>query len=104
MKIMKKTTLILAVTLILGAILIAFWSINRSKSSNGVAANVSESEYVIGVYQEKIAVFAQGDKIPIEVYDVYVSTLPEKDRQDLYKGVKVLSKAELKLKIEDYTS
>ncbi len=104
MKIMKKTTIFLAVTLILFAVLIGFWSINKSKLTNGVAVNVTENEYVIGVYQEKIAVFAQGDRIPIEVYDVYVSTLPEKDRQDLYKGVKVRGKAQLKLKIEDYTS
>ena len=66
---------------------------------------VYENEkYIIGVYDEKIAVFAQGDKIPIEVYDVYVSTLPQNDQKELKKGVEVFGKAKLKLLIEDYTS
>ena len=66
---------------------------------------VYENEkYVIGVYDEKIAVFAQGDSVPIEVYDVYVSTLPESDQKALKKGVEVFGKAKLKFLIEDYTS
>jgi len=66
---------------------------------------VYENEkYVIGVYEERVAVFAQGDSIPIEVYDVYVSTLPETDQRELKKGVKVFGKIKLKQLIEDYTS
>ncbi len=60
--------------------------------------------YVIGVYEQKVAVFAQGDGVPIEIYDVYVSTLPENDQKELKKGVEVYGKAKLKLLIEDYTS
>ncbi len=66
---------------------------------------VYENErYIIGVYEEKVAIFAQGDGVPIEVYDVYVSTLPETDQKELKKGVEVFGKAKLKLLIEDYTS
>ena len=66
---------------------------------------VYENEmYVIGIYEEKVAVFAQGDSIPIEIYDVYVSTLPESDQRDLKKGVEVYGKLKLKLLVEDYTS
>ena len=73
------------------------------KSKPTVQTEVS-SEYIIGVYQEKIAVFAQGDSLPIEVYDVYVSTLPVLDQKELLKGIKVNGKIELKQRIEDYTS
>lgn len=66
---------------------------------------VYENEkYIIGVYEEKIAVFTQGDSVPIEVYDVYVSTLPEKDQNSLRKGIEVEGKVNLKYLIEDYTS
>lgn len=60
--------------------------------------------YVIGVYDEKIAVFAQGDAVPIETFDVYITTLPESDQKSLKKGIKVKSKTELRRLIEDYTS
>ncbi len=66
---------------------------------------VYENEkYTIGVYEEKIAVFAQGDSVPIEVYDVYVTTLPESDQKALRKGIEVYGKVKLKYLIEDYTS
>ena len=68
-------------------------------------AQVYENEeYIISVYDGKIAVFTQSDKLPIEVYDVYVSTLPEKDQKALQKGIKVEGKIKLKYLIEDYTS
>lgn len=60
--------------------------------------------YVIGVYQEKIAVYSQGDSVPIEVYDVYLSTLPESDIEILKEGLVVKGKKELRRLIEDYTS
>lgn len=66
---------------------------------------VYENEkYIIGVYEEKIAVFAQGDSVPIEVYDVYVTTLPENDQKDIRKGIVVYGRVKLKYLIEDYTS
>lgn len=60
--------------------------------------------YIIGVYDDKIAVFAQGDEVPIETYDVYVTTLPESDQKTLRKGIPVKGKTELRRLIEDYTS
>lgn len=76
---------------------------NIFSKSNAVETNV-DSTYKIGVYNEKIAIFSQGDKIPMEVFDVYISTLPKKDQNDLKKGIVVKSKIELKRLIEDYTS
>lgn len=74
---------------------------NNNKESKQAVANQG---YIIGNYQDKIAVFTQGDKVPIEIYDVYISTLPEKDQKDIIKGIYVESKTKLKELIEDYTS
>lgn len=66
-------------------------------------AQVSENgQFMLGVYEEKIAVFQNG-KI-IEIYDVYVNTLPESDRILLRNGIIIEGKKELKEKIEDFTS
>ncbi len=72
--------------------------------SNKIAQTYKADTYVLGVYQEKIAVFTQGDSVPIEIYDVYVTTLPKADQKTLRKGISVKSKGELKRIIEDYTS
>ena len=74
-----------------------------AKSKPTVQTDVT-GEYIIGVYQEKIAVFTQGDRLPIEIFDVYVSTLPALDQKELLKGIKVTGRIELKQRIEDYTS
>lgn len=69
-----------------------------------IAQTYETEQYIVGVYKEKIAIFTQGDSIPIEIFDVYVTTLPPKDQKTLRKGVYVQGKAELKRMIEDYTS
>lgn len=60
--------------------------------------------YTVTEYQGKIAVFKNADTIPIDVYDSYISHLPEHDRQLLKKGIRTESTQELQKIIEDYTS
>ncbi len=72
--------------------------------SEKIAQTYETDKYVVGVYEEKIAVFTQGDSVPIEIYDVYVKTLPVSDQNSLRKGISIQGKSELKRVIEDYTS
>lgn len=60
--------------------------------------------YTVTEYQGKIAVFKNTDTIPLDVYDTYVSYLPEHDRELLKEGIRVNNTAELQKIIEDYTS
>lgn len=60
--------------------------------------------YTITEYQGKIAVFKNDDTIPIDVYDSYVSVLPQHDRELLQNGIRTESTSELQKIIEDYTS
>lgn len=94
----------------LSAILIAICAgiiifiISSGSHKEKLAQTYETEQYVVGVYKEKIAIFTQGDSVPIEIFDVYVTTLPPKDQKTLRKGVYVQGKAELKRMIEDYTS
>jgi len=97
----KLLSIIFAIIFILFLIFCFIFSQNNNQESK---QTVAIQGYIIGNYQEKIAVFAQGDKVPIEVYDVYISTLPEKDQKDINKGIIVSSKTKLRELIEDYTS
>lgn len=108
MKISEKQKKIIAVTAysVFVIFCFAFIAVNIFKFVyDDRSAQVYQNEqYVIGVYQEKIAIFAQGDSVPVEIYDVYVSTLPEKDQKALRKGIEVQGRVKLRSLIEDYTS
>lgn len=60
--------------------------------------------YTLSEYKGKIAVFRNQESIPIDIYDVYVSTLPQHDRTLLEKGIHIETPEELQKLIEDYTS
>ncbi len=63
-----------------------------------------EDYYTLSEYKGKIAVFKNQESIPIDIYDVYVSTLPQHDRNLLEKGIRIETPEELQRLIEDYTS
>ena len=92
---------------VLSIIICAFFSLFNPivNTLEGKQTQVEQTDrYIIGVYDEKVAVFTQGDAVPIEIYDVYISTLPERDQKTLEKGIEVKGKIELRRLIEDYTS
>ena len=60
--------------------------------------------YTIKEYQGKIAVFINAEPIPIDIYETYVYSLPEHDREALAKGIRVEGVEELQRIVEDYTS
>jgi|GEM_PF-1710392 len=60
--------------------------------------------YTIKEYQGKIAVFINEEPIPIDIYEVYVYSLPAHDRENLSKGFRVENVEDLQRIIEDYTS
>ena len=63
-----------------------------------------EYSYRISDFKGKLAVFEGKSKIPYKVYNTYVDSLPEKDRNLIKKGIFVNSIAEVKKIIEEYTS
>lgn len=60
--------------------------------------------YTVAEYQGKIAVFKNNENVPIDIYDTYVSTLPQHDRTLLEEGIRIETTEELQKLIEDYTS
>lgn len=65
---------------------------------------LADDYYTISEYQGKIAVFDNKSRLPLNIFDTYVSTLPQHDRMLLEEGIKVQSTEELQKIIEDYTS
>lgn len=64
----------------------------------------AQAPYTLGVYQGKIASFHTGSDEPMEVFEVYLDSLPAVNRQELLRGIPAQSLQELQRLIEDYTS
>lgn len=59
---------------------------------------------VLGEWDGRVAVFLPQSTSPEQVYDTWVSSLPDADRARLSDGIAVYSAAELQRAVEDYTS
>ncbi|MCI8648854.1 MAG: hypothetical protein HFG20_01925 [Anaerotruncus sp.] len=60
--------------------------------------------YLLRTYEGKLAIFTNDLVTPDLVFDVYVKTLPEYDREELERGVRVEDYEKLIARIEDYIS
>lgn len=102
----KHTKIILFTALCICVFAGLFMVLNRDIENN-VRENPytpPNDYYTVIEYQGKIAVFKNTDTIPLDVYDTYVSYLPEHDRLLLKEGIRADSTGELQKIIEDYTS
>ena len=71
---------------------------------NGETIAESETEYTIADYKGRIAVFEKGMATPIDVYDIFTSSMPEPDRIMLKKGIEIKNESELEEYLADFTS
>lgn len=104
-----KTVLLLSLSLIFVGVLTFNTFINlQTKDYSGTAAEKEEKNteivYRVSEYQGKLAVFLLGEDEPIEVYDLFLTSLPPKDHEMLKDGILVYDNASLQQLIEDYTS
>ncbi len=60
--------------------------------------------YTFSQYQGRLALYQRGYAMPVEIYDVYLDSLPEEDRLQITEGISADSDAEIQKIIEDYTS
>ncbi len=83
------------------------WSVQEEMSGRNVEEQqkiTEEYEYLLKDHQGKLAVYFYGEVQPREVFEVYISTLPEYDQKQLGEGVPVKDYEELLIRLEDYSS
>ncbi|MBQ3069500.1 MAG: hypothetical protein IJD01_06105 [Clostridia bacterium] len=68
------------------------------------ATEPTEVYRVVREWDGRVAVFLPQGNTPEAVYDTWVSSLPEADRERLCEGVAVYSHSALREVLEDYTS
>lgn len=78
--------------------------------ADNLAARISKDSsletqiFIIGEYDGRLAIFLEGNAEPLEIYDTYLSDLPEADRNYIQKGIRTTSLSELSVYLEDLTS
>lgn len=80
--------------------------ITTATQSSGETSTVTTIKplYMIGSWEDKLAVFMPPDTSPYRVYDVYLWSLPEDEQQRLKDGIAVYNETMLASLLEDYTS
>ncbi len=110
---MYKKTKIITLKRSIAAVLITLTAIavtvasGAEKDTPKAVSNDSlapEFLYVVREYDGKVAVFTPDSELPEEIYETYVSSLPEIDREYLSKGIYIKTGTELEEIIEDLTS
>ena len=104
----KGIRILCAVCLIFSAAILTTDAIRTSVT--GAETNVSPTQqteqapYMLGEYQGRIASYRTGSTEPMEVFDVYLDSLPTVNQQELLHGIRAQTIQELQRLIEDYTS
>ncbi len=81
-------------------------SLNNTAKATSQAENHTESPeelYILSDYHGRIALFKAGNGTPIKVFDVFTSSLPQKD-VDLIKSGIALKYEDINNTVEDFLS
>ncbi len=102
---MKKHYFI--ITLILTASLVfSVVTVSSAKATESTAVKPSEATekiYILKDFNGRLALFENNSNIPLEVFDIFTSSLPQKDIERLNKGIET-SYDELERVLEEYLS
>lgn len=100
---MKKHIFIISFIIFLS---LGFITLNLTKinAHEAISQQPEQEYYVLKNHNGKIALFSSKSEIPIKIYDIYTKSLPEKDTQELNKGITAKSEAELNKLLETYLS
>ena len=77
---------------------------NINNSGNNDINKSSEVIFILGENKGKLAVLSPDGQTVYETYDVYISTLPDYDKNLLLSGIKIRTAEELRSLLEDYSS
>ncbi len=103
----------LAAILVTGTIVTGFFALEKhfSDEKDPVPAeneiSVSEEKpkkTVLGIFDEKLALFVGESPYPNVIYDFFVRNLPQEDRERLSEGIVISSESELESLLEDFMS
>ncbi len=106
---MQKTLQKCILISVCGLLVIAFagfLSLNAGEKDapTAITTEPPQAQYTFSQYQGRLALYERGFSMPVEIYDVYLDSLPKEDRDLITAGINAETDAEIQKIIEDYTS
>lgn len=106
---MQKTLQKCILISVCGLLMIAltgYFSLNAREDAaqTTTTAQTPQPQYTFSQYQGKLALYQRGYAMPIEIFDVYLDSLPDDERSLIAAGICAETDAEIQKIIEDYTS
>ncbi len=83
---------------------IAVYSGSGKNTKPDISETTAEALYTLCEYNGRIALYKSGYSMPVEIYDVYLYSLPEAEQKIVSAGITAYSDEEAQRLIEDYTS
>jgi hypothetical protein len=102
-KVLKAVKILILCVLLLSLAVFAKTG-NNAENKNYKADEKTAVSYKISDYDGRIAVFNASNNEIIEVFDVYLSSLPYDEQNEIKSGIFAQNKQELQKIIEDFTS
>lgn len=100
----KSRVLLLAGTGLASLAAVVLMLTAGTRRETGAASSSPAALYTVGEWNGQLAVYVREKTEPEQVYDVYITTLPEEEQRRLQQGVPVEDEETLLRLLEDYTS
>ena len=103
-KLLKCIGIVICLLIVVTAVGLFSLSAGETKDTVRPNSKVAVPKYTFTVYQDKLALYERGYAMPVEIFDVYLDTLPKEEQEKIKAGICAESDAEIQKIIEDYTS
>lgn len=86
-----KKHIVTIVLILLTSLIFSVSTISKATVSEQpqVTEKQEHKHYILTEYGGRIALFEENNSIPIEVFDVFVASMPEKDAKEISDGISV---------------
>lgn len=91
-----------AVFFIIPAIVFAFLIVLYLIFSSNDNKNADNNSMVLKSYNGKVALYENDNTTPKNIYDIYIESLPQADRESLEVGIEINNNAELESLLQDF--
>lgn len=100
----KSKGIILVLLFLISVFSVGFTAITPIKETEKASSvkQTTENVFILKEYNEKIAIFENGDTTPKKILDVYLNDLPQRDITRLKSGIKTNSFSSALSIAEDY--
>lgn len=75
---------------------------NKESEAPGVLTETTSVYYTLKSYKGRVALFINDNTLPVEIFELFTSSLPEADIKNLERGIVAKNENELQILLEEY--